>query len=541
MLKKIAFVAHEFGFFTGHGGIASYLYNICKYILQNHEDINVYVLVNCHDKHTDLLNYEKLHIININNSADVYWQISSIKPDFVEVSDYCAHALDCLLAKNLKGEFSNTIFAVHHHTASRECYEWNTSLPIKYANGFIKDCFMREKLQFMLADAHISPSTFMSNYVKKNYFIHDSIKVFNHLNVETIKNKELVVDELSKIYNLEQYKDTFNIFIISRVEGRKNQHFLIDQFIKVKKKISGSKLFIVGNSNYDEITNEECRFQIFKDIPLEYRNDILFYDFADSKQKDKFIAIGDLCILPSTFESFSIALGETILKGVPGMASKYTGCCDYLGETKEFTTFDPFNDDDLAEKIEKFYNMSEKDKMTILLDQQESFSKATSPLVSVDSRLEWIKDKLKIENGKNKIDSWQYINNQEIVVFSEKHVILTPNDKKNNIIDNFLNYFNLNINFVDKIIVFNQGYAYINEVIDAIDYGCPIMILNADKIFTKGSTISYRDILDVVNLRKEHVIEIVIDNFGNLESNRRHLKYMLSIREKLNLQDNVNG
>ena len=358
MLKKICFVAHEFGFFSGHGGIAAYLHNICKYILQSHKYLEVYILVNCYDKKSELLNYEKLHVIEISDSKDVYRNLTSINPDFVEVADYGAFALDCLLAKNLNGEFSNTIFAVHHHTASRECYEWNTLLPIKYANDFIKNWFMKEKLQIMLADAQISPSNFMSDYVRKNYFIHDEIRAFNHINVEHIKNKEILVNELSKIYDFEQFKGTFNIIIISRVEGRKNQRFLIDQFIKFRKKVSKSKLFIVGNSNYDEITNEEYRFQIFKEIPIEYRNDILFFDFANAKQKDKFIAIGDLCVLPSTFESFSIALGETILKGVPGMASKYTGCCDYLGDTKDITTFDPFDNNDLADKIEKFYNLS---------------------------------------------------------------------------------------------------------------------------------------------------------------------------------------
>ena len=541
MLKKICFVAHEFGFFSGHGGIAAYLHNICKYILQSHKYLEVYILVNCYDKQSELLNYEKLHIIEISDSKDVYRYLTSINPDFVEVADYGAFALDCLLAKNLNGEFSNTIFAVHHHTASRECYEWNTLLPIKYANDFTKNWFMKEKLQIMLADAQISPSNFMSDYVRKNYFIHDEIRAFNHINVEHIKNKEILVNELSKIYDFEQFKGTFNIIIISRVEGRKNQRFLIDQFIKFRKKVSKSKLFIVGNSNYDEITNEEYRFQIFKEIPIEYRNDILFFDFANAKQKDKFIAIGDLCVLPSTFESFSIALGETILKGVPGMASKYTGCCDYLGDTKDITTFDPFDNNDLADKIEKFYNLSKEDKMKILLTQQETFSKVTSPVISVDSRLEWINKKLESKREYNRIDSWQYVNNQENIIFSKKHLILTPNSKKNSIINKFLKNFILNNNFIDKIIIFNHSYAYINEVIDAVFYGCPIMILNADSIFTKGKSISYRNILDYVNSRKEQVIEIAITDLGELEHNKTHLNFMLSLNEKLNLQGKVNG
>ena len=99
----------------------------------------------------------------------------------------------------------------------------------------------------------------------------------------------------------------------------------------------------------------------------------------------------------------------------------------------------------------------------------------------------------------------------------------------------------MNNNFIDKIIIFNHSYAYINEVIDAVFYGCPIMILNADSIFTKGKSISYRNILDYVNSRKEQVIEIAITDLGELEHNKTHLNFMLSLNEKLNLQGKVNG
>ena len=52
---KIVFVAHEFGYFKGHGGIASYLYNIVKYILDNYDDYKVYVIAYRYDTNCDLL------------------------------------------------------------------------------------------------------------------------------------------------------------------------------------------------------------------------------------------------------------------------------------------------------------------------------------------------------------------------------------------------------------------------------------------------------------------------------------------------------
>jgi len=53
--KKIAFVADDFGFFTGHGGVGSYLVSMVEYILRNYPEMSVYLLINRYDKGCPLI------------------------------------------------------------------------------------------------------------------------------------------------------------------------------------------------------------------------------------------------------------------------------------------------------------------------------------------------------------------------------------------------------------------------------------------------------------------------------------------------------
>ena len=55
-MKKIVFVAHEFGLYQGHGGIASYLYQLASLILKIYnKQYEVYVLASVCDKKCELL------------------------------------------------------------------------------------------------------------------------------------------------------------------------------------------------------------------------------------------------------------------------------------------------------------------------------------------------------------------------------------------------------------------------------------------------------------------------------------------------------
>lgn len=546
-MKKIVFVAHEFGFYKGHGGIASYLYNITKYLLLNTNNLLVYILTCYYDKKCDLLsNNKKLKIVKISNENDVYGLLKGIKPDYVEVADYLALCLKSLLKKNLEHEFQNTIFSVHHHTASRECFEWNSQLPIKFANPYIKECFIRESLQFQLADINISPSSFMSEYVKRNYLINEEVRYFNHLNVCENKSKKDILENIQKYVNFGEFTDSFNIFLISRIEGRKNQELLINHFIKFKNKTNANtKLILAGNSNKDEITGENYMYKLFKKIPQKNRDDIVFFDFLNQKEQEKIIAIGDVVILPSFYESFSIAIGETILKGVPAIVSKYSGCCDYIGGKNicDKMTFDPFDENDLSNKIESFYNMSKQERESILLEQQEMFKTVTDPKKSVDTRLEFYEEKLQeqMNNKTFKKIKFNIITENEydfsIKDFNEdiNNFILLSNNKNNNIVDNFINNFHWYSKFDGKIIVLDNHYRFFNDAQDIVNYGLPIIVKNLDiSKFDNKKTIK-ENILDYLMSNINAVLLIKQDGVLNL-LNKKLTDYVFINSQKIDLR-----
>ena len=50
------------------------------------------------------------------------------------------------------------------------------------------------------------------------------------------KTKEELQNQFKDIYDIDNYEDSFNVILISRIEGRKNQKYLIEEFIKFKRR-----------------------------------------------------------------------------------------------------------------------------------------------------------------------------------------------------------------------------------------------------------------------------------------------------------------
>ncbi|MEI0799661.1 glycosyltransferase family 4 protein [Brachyspira intermedia] len=526
MQYKIAFVAHEFGFFKGHGGIASYLYNIVKYILENHNNYKVYVLIIEYDKNCDLLDNNNLSIVNIKSESDVLEELEKISPNYVEVADFLAFCIDSLIQKHLGKKFTNTIFAVHHHTAIRECYIWNSKLPLKYANYEIKNQFEKEKAQILLSDIQIAPSQFMANYVKQNYYINDDIKVYNHYIDINFTDKNTLYNEFINYYDLENYKDCFNIVLITRIEGRKNQEYLINEFINFKESnnIKNTNLFLIGNTNKDEITGEDIVFDLYKKVEEKYRDCIFFYDFADSNTKKLFYSIADLSILPSYYENFPMAIIETLCYGIPIMASKNSGCMDYIGSTVDYMSFDPFKTGDLSKKIESFYKMTPKEKNDIINIQQNTLKNISDPSISIDNRLTLFnnyitKDKFYIKDF-DIIEPCDIINKTPIT--TNKPIVYIPNDINKNLVIEFINSFYFNNNLIDKIIILSNHYIAINDTMDIVYNELPIIIINHNPI---------TNLIEYINDNLQYTVQISIDKLK--ENNNKSIKTQTLFKECL--------
>jgi glycosyltransferase involved in cell wall biosynthesis len=384
--KNVVFVAHEFGLYRGHGGIASYLYNICKYLIEE-TNFNITVLSSVGDQSCSLLKskkftYKKIKKGNLKKQrASVLSIVESIRPDYLEIADFNALGLDCVIGKKNGNErLQNTVIITNNHTANRECYEWSCSQDLLFSDKHLVAVCQEERMQMLLSDHCIAPSSFLAKYLKRNYSLSTDVLVFANPYLNKAKKQDEFVQDLKDIYDLDFYSDSFNITLITRFEGRKRQERLIKATVDLLNQGESVNLFLCGSSSPLPISGKDCRLEVFKCIEEKFTDRIQFFDFLNRSEQQKFLAISNLVVLPSTFENQPMAMIESVMAGVPVIASKYSGIADY---SPSELLFDPFKEDDLKIVIHNFITLCKKDKDKLINDQLENLLIFINPEISI--------------------------------------------------------------------------------------------------------------------------------------------------------------
>ncbi|MBU5682109.1 MAG: glycosyltransferase [Candidatus Aenigmarchaeota archaeon] len=124
--------------------------------------------------------------------------------------------------------------------------------------------------------------------------------------------------------------------IVSRLEKIKN----IDIVIKVFNKLKDDELWIVGKGKYE---NELKKLAKAKNIK--------FFGFVDEKTLKKLYKEADVCIMPHINEPFGLVPYEIAKFGKPSIISKLSGIAELAKEYKFGLIFDPYDENDLLEKI----------------------------------------------------------------------------------------------------------------------------------------------------------------------------------------------
>lgn len=384
--KKIAFVAHEFGLYKGHGGIASYLYNICSWLLKQ-VNFEVFVYTSCYDTECDLMENTRFNITLLKGSLEeqreyVFDRLMDIQPDYIEFAEFNALGLKAVLEKNFNGKLKNSTIVTNNHTATRECWEWSNLQNFVFAPECFHTTSKNEETQMRLSDYCIAPSTFLANYVKKNYKLDNDVLVFANPYLKKLKTKQKIREDITDKVNLEEFDNSFNIVLISRFERRKQQEKLIRAVQSLINEGLNIKLIMAGNST---IWGQGIDYRDYVMEIAEGTEGIYFFDFADIKAQEKFIAIADLTIMPSIFENQPVAMVETVLRNVPVMASIYSGITDYTKD--ERLLFNPFVENDLSEKIRNFYNLSLDERAKMQEEQKNALFSFIDPCKSILERI----------------------------------------------------------------------------------------------------------------------------------------------------------
>lgn len=392
--KKIAFVAHEYGLYANHGGIASYLYQMTKGILQFYPDMEVHVLAGAYDSLCDLNSNPQFHLhpLEMNDYSVMSQQVldilKDIRPDYVEASEYGALCLKSIIYRyEIGGELKSTKFFVNNHSATRECYEWSVEIPLEKADPSLMVTSIRENAQMLLADECIAPSDFMGQYVSKKYGLNHVTTLRHPTNLDMVLHIQLRND-VNKSIDLSVFNGKFVISCISRFEGRKRQKEIIKAFIKASERADwDAVLVLAGNSSDNLFTGEEYREECFKEIPKEYSDKIMFFDFAGPGFKRQIYAASNLGVMASMYENFPVAMTEYVYNGVPILVSKYNGSADYMTDTLDYTVFDPKDTESLTDKMIAFYKMGKKNWDDIAAMQFQALRFMTNPERAIYKKL----------------------------------------------------------------------------------------------------------------------------------------------------------
>lgn len=534
--KKVAFVAHEFGLFTNHGGIASYLYQMTKYILEKYKNVQVSVLAGDVDNNCDLINYDNfaLYPVQMNDytimEEKVLEILKQLSPDYVEVSDYGALCLKSIIYKLEGGrELKETKFFVNNHTATRECFEWSSLMDLDFAHPEIRRLALREKAQMHLADACVAPSEFLGHYVERNYQI-NKVHVLRHpTNLQVMENKALF-DEINQKVNLDIYHYKFVISLISRFEGRKHQLELIKAFSEIceeNKEFDGI-LVLAGNTSCDAYDGSDYMEKSFLEIPNNLHDRILLFDYADSDIKKMIYAISDLAVMPSVYENFPVAMTEYIYNGVPVIVSRYNGISDVTKEYWFDMTYDPFKFGQLKEKILQFYNYSE-------VRRKEIANKQLQELVFLMNAKKSIYKKLNFYNQYTKENSinLEFIRLtpetvfKEIGVSGEFRLILAPTEE---IAERCISFVNKNLGNTSNAICFFEK-EMILDVEGKISKSSAIYF-SSIQITEEYRNVCWNDFLaDCIFANRTNIV--IIPTIAHIEKNNKYEDAVQNLRSKV--------
>ncbi|WP_281523216.1 glycosyltransferase family 4 protein [Turicimonas muris] len=424
--SHIVLVAHEFGCFKGNGGIASCLEDMVRSILNSKLNLKVSVICLQGATSKDISSHPLFNLVKLssdtldNQGKKIAKIIAQLKPDYVEFADYLGLGMETLLRKNEK-DFSNIVFSTDCHTASQECFVWSTrSRKLPEA---IKAQVEREKAQLFLSDILTSPSKFLAKYVEKNYCV-PHVFHLPHVLSSNLPTKPL------KKRAFPDLKDRFVVSNISRFEGRKNIHVLVDAFLKFLDNYDEEAILILaGTSVINPLSGKDYRQEIIEMIPEFRKGNILIFDYVGEKEKKKIYEASDLGIMASTFENFPVSMTEYVMNGVPILCSRYCGCTDFLENTYDFASFNPFESGSLLKQLVLFSSLSKQKRETIAWKQREELIKLTTFKRSVIDKLRLFKAWEKHSSPQKKLIK---CNSPELLGDVSENEVLWICDKKSN-------------------------------------------------------------------------------------------------------------
>lgn len=149
--------------------------------------------------------------------------------------------------------------------------------------------------------------------------------------------------KILKKYKIEE--DERVVLYVGAEDPRKNVHFLINSFSKLKYKLQNVKLLKVGLPN-----DVGVRGKLLKHIEsLNLQKDVIFTGYVSESELAKIYNAVDLFVFPSLYEGFGIPPLEAMACGTPVITSNTSSLPEVVGEAA--ITVDPYDVNKFAEEM----------------------------------------------------------------------------------------------------------------------------------------------------------------------------------------------
>ncbi|MCC7429768.1 glycosyltransferase family 4 protein [bacterium] len=228
-----------------------------------------------------------------------------------------------------------------------ELWKLETGFKFKVERLFVR--FAYSKINKVICVAH-SIKKFEEKIkvfnTKKLKVIHNGIdlSLYENLKPKTDLRKELGFDEKTKI-----------ILTVGRLDPMKGLQFLIEATPKILAKQPNTKVLIVGEGSYrNELENLIAKLKLEKDVFLVGLKTI--------EEVQNFYQNSDIFVFPTLSEGLSNVLLESMINGLPVVATEIGGNCEIIENEKSGILIEPENSEQIAEKVCEILANPEKAK-----------------------------------------------------------------------------------------------------------------------------------------------------------------------------------
>ncbi|MBA4850068.1 glycosyltransferase [Emticicia sp. BO119] len=265
----------------------------------------------------------------------LYW-VRKFKPDVVNVSGYYEAAMNSVIFYcRLKG--IKVIISVDSTEDDKPNIWWKEAVKrfvVNRAHGFF--CYGSKAAEYMLKFG-----------VKQSQILLENNAVDNQKISAIYQEAYRIRETEKKNYGLRPY----NFIYTGRLMAIKNVNNLIIAFSKLKAENWG--LIILG----DGVESENLK----KYVADNQIDGVKFIEGQAWYNVPRFMALGDVFVLPSYSEPWGLVVNEAMVGGMPVIVSNKCGSShDLVVNGKNGYTFNPYDTDELATVMERFVQEPEK-------------------------------------------------------------------------------------------------------------------------------------------------------------------------------------